>query len=239
MAKVLLLEDEEGIRSFVRINLKRQGYEVIETATGEEALDIADREPGISLAILDVMLPGMNGYEVCRALRERDPRMGILMLTAKGQDRDKVHGFDSGADDYVAKPFSTTELVARLKALNRRVSLDQASSEPSVLRLPPFSLFIHQRQLYKNDCEIDLTPKEFSIIQLLMEKTDTAVSRDEILNAVWGKNYIGDLKTVDIHIRRIRKKVEDDASNPIHIRTVWGHGYMWIRNAEDSDEKGN
>ncbi|QKG85445.1 response regulator transcription factor [Kroppenstedtia pulmonis] len=226
MTKVLLLEDEEGIRSFVRINLKRQGYEVVEAETGEEALEICNRESDITLAILDVMLPGIDGFEVCRVLREQSPSMGIIMLTAKGQGHDKVEGFDCGADDYVTKPFHTPELLARLKALTRRIELEQ-KDHSSILNVPPFILSLHQRTLFKQEEEIDLTPKEFSIIQLLMEKKNSAVSRDSILNEVWGRNYIGDLKTVDIHIRRIRKKVEDNPSQPVYLTTVWGHGYMW------------
>lgn len=226
MTKVLLLEDEEGIRSFVRINLKRQGYEVVEAETGEEALEICNRESDITLAILDVMLPGIDGFEVCSVLREQSPSMGIIMLTAKGQGHDKVEGFDCGADDYVTKPFHTPELLARLKALTRRIELEQ-KDHSSILEVPPFILSLHQRTLFKQEEEIDLTPKEFSIIQLLMEKKNTAVSRDSILNEVWGRNYIGDLKTVDIHIRRIRKKVEDNPSQPVYLTTVWGHGYMW------------
>lgn len=226
MTKVLLLEDEEGIRSFVRINLKRQGYEVVEAETGEEALEICNRESDITLAILDVMLPGIDGFEVCSVLREQSPSMGIIMLTAKGQGHDKVEGFDCGADDYVTKPFHTPELLARLKALTRRIELEQ-KDHSSILEVPPFILSLHQRTLFKQEEEIDLTPKEFSIIQLLMEKKNTAVSRDSILNEVWGRNYIGDLKTVDIHIRRIRKKVEENPSQPVYLTTVWGHGYMW------------
>jgi DNA-binding response OmpR family regulator len=223
--KVLLLEDEEGIRSFVSINLKRQGYKVVETSLGKDALTIAQQERDIPLAILDVMLPDMSGFEVCKELRRRFPNMGIIMLTAKKQDKDKVEGFDCGADDYVAKPFSTVELIARVKALIRRVARDM--QEKQALEVPPFLLSLETRKLYKEGREIELTPKQFSIVKLLMERVNTAVSRNEILNVIWGLDYIGDMKTVDIHIRRIRKKIEDEDSNPVYIETIWGYGYMW------------
>jgi DNA-binding response OmpR family regulator len=229
MTKVLLLEDEESIRGFVRVILKRQGFDIVEAATGEEALRIAEQSPDLSLAVLDVMLPGISGFDVCRILREQNPRLGIIMLTAKSQEQDKVEGLDCGADDYIAKPFGTAELLARVNALLRRVNLDGDSTGSHTIALAPFLLSVDKRTLYKQEEEVELTPKEFAIVKLLMEKANTAVSRDDIINMVWGRHYIGDLKTVDIHIRRLRQKLEEDPSHPQYIETIWGFGYMWRR----------
>lgn len=229
MTKVLLLEDEESIRGFVRVILKRQGFEIVEAATGEEALRIAEQHSDFSLAVLDVMLPGISGFDVCRILREQNPRLGIIMLTAKSQEQDKVEGLGCGADDYIEKPFGTAELLARVNALLRRVNLDGESSASNTIALAPFLLSLDKRTLYKREEEVELTPKEFAIVKLLMEKANTAVSRDDIVNMVWGRHYIGDLKTVDIHIRRLRQKLEEDPSHPQYIETIWGFGYMWRR----------
>ncbi|MGO0062132.1 response regulator transcription factor [Brevibacillus fluminis] len=234
--KVLLLEDEQSIRDFVRINMKRQGYDVVEAASGEEALSAADLHPDLDIAILDVMLPGISGFEVCQQLRNRYPRLGIIMLTAKGQEADKIAGLEYGADDYVVKPFSPAELVARVKSLYRRMHADAPKAEAkddAVLRSHPFTLRLDERKLYKNGVEVDLTPKELEILKLLMENGDKAVSRDDILSSVWGKFYVGDLKIVDVNIRRIRQKIEEDASHPVYLETVWGYGYLWRKGHHD------
>lgn len=225
--KVLLLEDEKSIRDFVRINLKREGMEVIEAETGEDALRLADEEQDIQIAILDVMLPGISGFEVCGSLRKSYPRMGIIMLTAKSQELDKVMGLEFGADDYVVKPFSPAELVARVKALYRRMYASVLPEEKNSIEIKPFTLLLDQRKLLKMNREIELTPKEFAIIKLLAEQANKAISRDEILSAVWGKYFVGDLKIVDVNIRRIRQKIEDDPANPKYLETVWGYGYLW------------
>ncbi|MFD2369546.1 response regulator transcription factor [Brevibacillus sp. GCM10020057] len=235
--KVLLLEDEKSIRDFVRINLKREGWAVVEAETGEEALELADREPDIEIAILDVMLPGMDGFEVCGRLRQKYPRLGIIMLTAKSQERDKVMGLEFGADDYVGKPFSPAELLARVKALYRRLSSAAVPPvEKNELDLSPFTLLLDERKLVKQDQEIVLTPKEFAIIKLLGENANKAISRDEILTAVWGQFFIGDLKIVDVNIRRIRQKIERDPAHPAFLETVWGYGYLWRK---DVSHEGN
>ncbi|QQE74807.1 response regulator transcription factor [Brevibacillus composti] len=232
--KVLLLEDEKSIRDFVRINLKRQGCEVVEASTGEEALEIAEARSGIEIAILDVMLPGIDGFQVCRELRSKFPRMGIIMLTAKTQEADKVMGLEYGADDYVVKPFSPTELLARVKALHRRLTaLDAVAEEPQVIDIPPFQLLLDERKLLKQKQEIDLTPKEFAILKLLAENANKAISRDHILTEVWGQFYVGDLKVVDVNIRRIRQKIEDDPAHPAYVETVWGYGYLWRKETAD------
>ncbi|MGK5510134.1 response regulator transcription factor [Brevibacillus formosus] len=231
--KVLLLEDEKSIRDFVRINLKREGYEVIEAGTGEEALGLADQQSDIVIAILDVMLPGIDGFEVCGQLRKKYPRIGIIMLTAKSQELDKVMGLEFGADDYVSKPFSPAELLARVKALHRRLTPIPEAEDKNEINIAPFTLLLDERKLTRSEQEIDLTPKEFAIIKLLAENANKAISRDEILTAVWGQFFVGDLKIVDVNIRRIRQKIEDDPAHPAFLETVWGYGYLWRKDVPD------
>ncbi|GIO09255.1 DNA-binding response regulator [Brevibacillus reuszeri] len=232
--KVLLLEDEKSIRDFVRINLKREGYTVVEAATGEEALEIAESQADIDIAILDVMLPGIDGFEVCGRLRKKYPRLGIIMLTAKSQELDKVMGLEFGADDYVGKPFSPAELLARIKALHRRLApVTIIAEHRNEIDISPFILLLDERKLIRGDQEIVLTPKEFAIIKLLAENANKAISRDEILTAVWGQFFIGDLKIVDVNIRRIRQKIEQDPAHPAFLETVWGYGYLWRKDTHD------
>ncbi len=226
--QVLVLEDEESIRSFIRLNLQRNGFEVVEARTGEEALQALDRHNPIDIAILDVMLPGeLDGFEVCRHIRSRDTRTGIIMLTARGMEGDRVKGLDYGADDYVVKPFSPLELVARVRALSRRLDGQAADADSGRLISGPFTLDLQERTLCKADQEIALTPREFSLLHLLVREPGRAVSRDEILNRIWGEEYYGDVKTVDVNIRRLRQKIEDDPSRPAYLETVWGYGYRW------------
>lgn len=288
--RVLLLEDEESIRGFVVINLKRNGMEVTETDNGEDALELAEREGPFDIALLDVMLPMISGFEVCERLRKQYPRMGIIMLTAKSQEEDKIRGLELGADDYVQKPFSPGELIARIKSLFRRMNAEphpvqtvQAAAEPSKpdelipggaeqhreqdmqldvsaefeaaaakpdaapvperrepasadagagkreLVRGPFRLSAAERKLWKNGKEIILTPTEWTLVRLLMEREGQSISRDDILTEVWGRYYVGDLKVVDVNIRRIRQKLEDHPSAPAFIETVWGYGYRWKR----------
>lgn len=281
--RILLLEDEESIRGFVRINLKRNDMEVIEAETGEEAIALADTEGPIDIALLDVMLPTISGFEVCEQLRSQYPRMGIIMLTAKSQEEDKIHGLELGADDYVQKPFSPGELIARIKSLYRRMKPETAATEREAvaaedgiaaakegaaevnaaaadrheaatfapfaqqpipiqqvpapyatifhqeLRVEPFRLSVAERKLWKQEKEIILTPTEWTLVRLLMERVGESVSRDHILTEVWGRYYVGDLKVVDVNIRRIRQKIEKNPSDPAFIETVWGYGYRWKR----------
>lgn len=226
MRKVLVLEDEENIRSFVVINLKRAGYETVEAATGEEALTQLKNNPGIKVALLDVMLPDIDGFEVCRRIRVTNNKIGIIMLTARTQEMDKVTGLMTGADDYVTKPFSPAELTARVDALFRRTG-GEAAPEPGEMYQPPFLLNTRNRTLEKNGQRVKLTQVEYGIVKLFMENPGKALSREEILDAVWGKDYFGELKIVDVNIRRLRIKIEDDAQNPAFINTVWGYGYKW------------
>lgn len=225
MSRVLILEDEQDIREFVAINLKRVGYEVLEAGTGEKALELLEREQA-DFAILDVMLPGIDGFQVCKEIRKVNQEMGIIMLTARGQEMDKVNGLYLGADDYVVKPFSPMELVARVDALARRVVAKQPVKKEE-LRLGSFTLDLQGRRLLKAGKEIELTEIELAIITLFIEAPGKAFSREEILNQVWGEDYVGSGKVVDVNIRRIRQKIERDASNPEFIETVWGYGYKW------------
>lgn len=229
MDKILILEDEIGIRSFVSINLKREGYDVIEAGTGSEAIEKLNSEPNITVALLDIMLPDMSGVDVCRYIREKYENMGIIMLTAKAQEDDKIEGFVAGADDYMIKPFSVKELLFRVSALIRRVKKDNDTRKSSVLDLPPFSLDINKRKLYKDGNVVDLTPTEFSIVKFLMMNASDSLSRDQILQEVWGSTELYDYKIVDVNIRRIRNKIEEDPSKPKYILTAWGYGYTFRR----------
>ena len=227
MRKVLVLEDEPNIRSFVVINLKRAGYETIEAGDGEEALELIRKNPDIKVALLDIMLPGeIDGFEVCRRIRAGNAQMGIIMLTARTQEMDKVTGLMTGADDYVTKPFSPAELTARVDALYRRAGGEMVRDADEISQ-PPFLLNTRNRTLEKNGQRLKLTQVEYSIVKLFMDNPGQARAREEILDAVWGKDYIGELKIVDVNIRRLRIKLEDDAQNPVYITTVWGYGYKW------------
>ena len=229
MDKILILEDEIGIRSFVSINLKREGYEVIEAGTGSEAIEKLNSEPNIAVALLDIMLPDMSGVDICRYIRDKYENMGVIMLTAKAQEDDKIEGFVAGADDYMIKPFSIKELLFRVSALIRRVNKDNDTRKSSVLDLPPFSLDINKRKLYKNGNVVDLPPTEFSIVKFLMINASDSLSRDQILQEVWGSTELYDYKIVDVNIRRIRNKIEEDPSKPKYILTAWGYGYTFRR----------
>ena len=227
MRKVLVLEDEENIRSFVVINLKRAGYQTIEAATGEDALVALKENPGIKVALLDIMLPGIDGFEVCRRIRAMDNKIGIIMLTARTQEMDKVTGLMTGADDSVTKPVSPAELTARVDALFRRTGGEEEETSPDEISQPPFLLNTRNRTLEKNGQRVKLTQVEYGIVKLFMENPGKALSREEILDAVWGKDYFGELKIVDVNIRRLRIKIEDNPTKPTYVNTVWGYGYKW------------
>ena len=227
MRKILVLEDEENIRSFVVINLKRAGYQTIEAGTGEEALAALKANPGIKVALLDIMLPDIDGFEVCRRIRAMDNKIGIIMLTARTQEMDKVTGLMTGADDYVTKPFSPAELTARVDALFRRTGGDLDANSADEINDPPFLLNVRNRTLEKNGQRVKLTQVEYSIMKVFMENPGKALSREEILDMVWGRDYFGELKIVDVNVRRLRLKIEDNVQNPTYITTVWGYGYKW------------
>ena len=227
MKKVLIMEDELNIRSFVVINLKRAGYDVVEAGTGAEALDKLQKNPDIGVAILDIMVPGdMDGFEVCRQIRAGSKHIGIIMLTARTQEMDKITGLMTGADDYVTKPFSPAELTARIDALYRRIGGD-STADSELLTQGPFMMNTRNHTLEKAGARIRLTQVEYSILKLFMQNPGRALSREDILSAVWGREYEGDLKIVDVNIRRLRIKIEDDTANPTYITTVWGYGYKW------------
>ncbi len=226
MKKVLILEDEVNIRSFVVINLKRAGYDAIEAGTGAEALQKIRENPDIGVSILDIMLPDTDGFEVCRTIRATNKQMGIIMLTARTQEMDKVTGLMTGADDYVTKPFSPAELTARIDALFRRIDGD-ASAGAELLAQGPFVMNVRNHTLEKHGTRIRLTQVEYAILKLFMQNPGRALSREDILSSVWGRDYEGELKIVDVNIRRLRIKIEDDTANPIYITTVWGFGYKW------------
>ena len=227
MKKILVMEDESNIRSFVVINLRRSGYEPIEASTGTEALEKVRANPDICLALLDVMLPDIDGFEVCRRIRASGSKMGIIMLTAKSQEIDKVTGLMTGADDYVTKPFSPAELTARVDALVRRLGADEEESASSELVSGPFVLNPRNRTLEKNGTRLKLTQIEYLLMKLFMENPGKAMSREDILAAVWGGDFSGELKTVDVNIRRLRIKIEADPTEPEYLTTVWGYGYKW------------
>ena len=227
MKKVMVLEDESSIRSFIVINLRRAGYDVIEAETGEEALDKLKENPDTRVALLDIMLPGIDGFEVCRRIRATNTKIGIIMLTARSQEMDKVTGLMTGADDYVTKPFSPAELTARVDALFRRTGGGEEEASPDEIVEAPFRLNTRNRTLEKNGQRVKLTQVEYGIVKLFMENPGKALSREEILDMVWGRDYFGELKIVDVNIRRLRLKIEDNVQNPTYITTVWGYGYKW------------
>lgn len=231
MKRILIVEDETAIREFEAINLKRVGYTVTEAGSGEEALDIYDREKGgFDIALLDISMPGMDGFTVCKKLRERSKTIGIIMLTARTQEMDKISGLMIGADDYITKPFSPTELLARVDSLYRRVELQSGAPKPASseeIVLGDFTLNLRRRTLSKLGKNIELTQVEFQIIEYFFTNPDTALDRTDILNKVWGIAYFGEEKIVDVNIRRLRMKIEDEPSDPKHLVTVWGMGYKW------------
>ena len=232
MKRILVCEDESAIRDFVVINLKRNGYEVIEAASGESALEKYEAVGGeVDMALLDVMLPGMDGFAVCRALRNRNRNMGIIMLTARTQETDKVNGLNTGADDYVTKPFSPTELIARVEALYRRVAGNREQEEANYsenIVSGEFVLNLRAHTLKLRGELLELTQVEFQIMEYFFTNPGKALSRNDILTRVWGEDYFGEEKIVDVNIRRLRMKIEKDASVPRHIVTVWGMGYKWM-----------
>ncbi|CUQ30892.1 DNA-binding response regulator [Clostridium baratii] len=225
MAKILLVEDEVSIRGFLKINLARNDFEIIEASNGEDGISKAMVEKP-DVAILDVMLPGIDGFQVCNKLRSEFPNMGIIMLTAKGQDMDKIMGLEYGADDYIVKPFNPLEVVLRIKALLRRLE-NNTENKLNELVNGPFVINLYSQKITKNNVEIELTPKEYLIMKTFIENPNKAFSRDELLNKVWGYNYFGDPKIIDVNIRRLRSKIEENASTPQFIETVWGIGYRW------------
>ena len=231
MKRVRVVEDEASIREMVALNLKMAGWEVVEAPSAERALKLMHHGEECDAALLDIMLPGMDGLSLCETIRRENNEIGIIIVSAKGQESDKIRGLSIGADDYITKPFSVSELVARLEALTRRIKRGGVPAKPAgeqeQLISGPFVLDEKSRMLYKNGTAIDLTQVEFQIMELFFRNPGTALVREKILEGVWGKNYFGDVKIVDVNIRRLRMKIEDEPSSPQHILTVWGYGYRW------------
>ncbi|MCY6484912.1 response regulator transcription factor [Clostridium aestuarii] len=223
--KVLIIEDEDSIRKFVNLVLQKQGFEVIQAASGEEGLEKVNLE-NPDVIILDIMLPGIDGFKVCEIIREEYSNIGIIMLTARGQDLDKIGGLESGADDYMVKPFNPLELSARINSLLRRIKA--SDKDPSNLLISgPFKIDLNCKIAYKNNAELTLTPKEFLLMKIFIQNINKALSRNKLLDLVWGYNFVGDPKIVDVNVRRLRNKLEDNPSSPNYIETVWGVGYRW------------
>ena len=234
MALIVVMEDDAGTRTLIASVLRKEGHEVVSAEDGAKGLALVEAHPP-DLIISDVQMPGLNGFEMLAAVR-REPRLTgipVILLTSL---QERVHmriGMTTGADDYITKPFSVSELMARVEALARRVRRsataddEQAGSEPDQLVSGPFVLDEKSRVLYKSGKPIDLTQVEFQIMELFFRNPGTALVREKILEGVWGKGYFGDVKIVDVNIRRLRMKVEDEPSSPQHILTVWGYGYRW------------
>ncbi|MDU6877204.1 response regulator transcription factor [Clostridium tepidum] len=225
MGKILIVEDESSIRGFIKVNLKMNSFDVIEAETGEEGIEKA-REHRPEVVVLDIMLPGIDGLEVCKVLRQDFPNMGIIMLTAKSQDTDKVLGLEYGADDYIIKPFNPLELTLRIKAILRRVNAVNKIND-NILTGGPFKIDLYSKKIYKNEKEIDITPTEYLLMKIFIENPGKAFNRDELLDLVWGYDFMGDSKIVDVNVRRLRSKIEEKPYEPKFIKTVWGTGYRW------------
>lgn len=229
MARILVVEDEDNIGEVIEINLTMAGHSVTRVNSAEHAKLVFDSgRTDFDIALLDIMLPGMSGISLCEYIRRNNDSIGIIMLSAKSQEQDKVLSLSVGADDYITKPFGVQELLARVMALLRRLKKHSKSRESEdILESGPFVLDLKSRILKKDDTTIDLTSVEFAIMELFFRNEGVALVREKILEGVWGKNYFGDIKIVDVNIRRLRMKIEEDASNPEYIVTVWGYGYRW------------
>lgn len=224
--KVLVVDDEKLIVKGIRFSLEQDGMEVDCAYDGEEALEFAKKN-SYDMILLDVMLPKMTGFEVCQQIREFS-NVPIVMLTAKGDDMDKILGLEYGADDYITKPFNILEVKARIKAIMRRTNRKSAEKEsPRIVEKGDMRLECDGRRVYIKDREINLTAKEFELLELLMKNPGKVYGREELLKLVWGNDYPGDVRTVDVHIRRLREKIESVPSEPVYVRTKWGVGYYF------------
>ena len=224
--KILIVDDEKNIVDILNHNLKREGYETVQAYDGEEAVEKTKSEKP-DLVLLDVMLPKMDGFEVCQAIREFSD-VPIVMLTAKGDDMDKILGLEYGADDYITKPFNILEVKARIKAIMRRTSPERAPQvQSSVIEKGDIKLDCDSRRLFINDNEINLTAREFELLEILIKNENKVYSRESLLKIVWGEDYPGDVRTVDVHVRRLREKIEANPSEPKYVHTKWGVGYYY------------
>lgn len=233
LKKILVAEDEGSIRDFITLNLAQAGYSVCEAKNGAEAVEFFEKEKdSIDIVLLDVMMPFMNGIEVCRHIREKSQNVGVIFLSAKAQEQDKVYGLYSGADDYITKPFSVTELLARIDSVYRRVRLNKEllNTHSDEITCGSFVLSTKKRAVFNDKQRIDLSQIEFQILEYFFSLPGKTISREELLTRVWGESYYGDDKVVDVNIRRLRLKIEKDPSCPEHLITVWGKGYKWVEN---------
>ena len=226
MTRVLVVEDEQSLREPLVYLLEKEGYEVIEAVDGNAAVSVFN-EKGADLILLDLMLPGMNGNEVCRTIRQNS-NVPIIMLTAKDSEIDKVVGLEIGADDYVTKPYSTRELLARMKAvLRRQTEPASVSVAEGILEAGSVRMDVERHIVSVNGNKVSMPLKEFELLELLLENVNRVLTRGQIIDRVWGSNYFGDTKTLDVHIKRIRSKIEEDPARPVHILTVRGLGYKF------------
>ena len=224
--KVLVVDDEKLIVKGIRFSLEQDGFEVYSAYDGVEALEMI-RANDYDIVLLDLMLPKMNGLQVCQQVREFS-NVPIIMLTAKGEDMDKIMGLEYGADDYITKPFNILEVKARIKAIIRRTGkLEKAKEQSRVVQAGDLKLDCDSRRVFIGDREVNLTAKEFDVLQLLVLNPNKVYSRENLLNTVWGYEYPGDVRTVDVHIRRLREKIEDSPSEPRYVHTKWGVGYYF------------
>ena len=226
--KVLIIEDEKSISDIIKFNLTKEGFKVETAYDGQTGLDIALKQMP-DLILLDVMLPGIDGFEICKKVREKST-VPIIMITAKEEEVDKVLGLELGADDYITKPFGMRELIARIKANIRRTDFADSRGEPSnVQRFGNLDIDMNRYEVRKNDEPLDLTLREFELLKYLAEREDRVFSREQLLEEVWGYEYYGDIRTVDVTVRRLREKLEDDSSDPKYIMTKRGIGYYFKR----------
>jgi len=226
MPNILLVDDEPTIIDSLTYSLRREGFEVATAVDGGQALDLFNTVHP-DLVILDVRLPGIDGLEVCRRLRSRSP-VPIIMLTALGNEMDRVVGLEVGADDYLPKPFSFRELLARIRSVLRRIDLDQRAGKPGALQIGELRADPTSRRVFKGEKEIQLSTREFELLVMLMSQAGRAVSRDELISKIWGADWSGDPRTLEVHIRWLRLKIEDDPTTPRFVQTVRGYGYRFI-----------
>jgi len=224
--KILVVEDELSIRKLIVFNLQRSNFDVLEAGDGETALKMA-KEEAPTLVVLDLMLPDMDGFEICSLLKENDPGLPIIIVSARGQDMEKIMGLELGADDYLVKPFNPLELMARIRTVLRRTKMNNHLKWQDKIKVDPFILENKTRRIYKNGNLLKLTAREYQLMKLFFERLNEPITRDELLDEIWGLDYFGDPKTVDVHIRRLREKIEEDPSNPTFLKTIWGFGYSF------------
>ena len=223
---VLVVDDEKAIVEFVELNLKRHGFKVLKAYNGEEAIKIVEKEDP-DIIVLDIMLPDIDGFQVCRKIRDFS-QVPVIMLTARGEDVDKIIGLEMGADDYMAKPFNPRVLVARIKAILRRLAPVPSEQPSSVILSGNIKMDLIKRTLLKGDEVIELTPREFDLLKFLVSNEDKVLTRQEIIDEIWKHEFV-DFRTVDVHVRRLREKIEKDPTKPSNILTVWGRGYRFLR----------